>query len=404
MNAMGRQRVTLLAAAATVVCAAACSSSGSPSGGASGGSAGSGAKSSGGSGSSGVDYAKAQLSKFSAVPTFKAPGPAFDVSGLRGKSMFVVPATSNDFDNAIQAQMKAIAGKYGVKYTAYNNQGSPAEWASGLNAALSQKPDLIVLNTALDPRQVAAQMKQAKAAHIPVLATHFFDEGFSQGLKTSCGGTADLCTSGLTATVNAPFDAATRVEADQVIADSNGKGHALIITANDAAPTAGMVDAAKDEFAKHCPGCKVDVKNISIAEWATKIQPEVQTALTRDPQLKYIMPLFDYGASFAASGINAAGKAGQASIVSYNGTQNVLALMQKGNLVKLNVGESLNWLGYAFMDQAFRVMAGPPPVPQHTPIRAFTKDNVGELGTPPDITKGYGDSYVQGYTALWKTS
>jgi ribose transport system substrate-binding protein len=401
---MRRQRIKLLGAVAALLCAAACSSGGSGGGHSTTGGGASGGADGGSSGSSGVDYAKAQLSKYSAVPTFTAPGPAFDVTSLRGKSMFVVPATSNDFDNAIEAQMKAIARKYGVKYTEYNNQGSPAEWASGLNAALSQKPDLIVLNTALDPRQVAAQMKQAKAAHIPVLATHFFDEGYAESLKTACGGTADLCDSGLTATVNAPFNAATRVEADQVIADSNGKGHVMVITANDAAPTAGMVDAAKDEFARHCPDCKVDVKNISIAEWATKIQPEVQTALTRDPQLKYIMPLFDYGASFAASGINAAGKAGQASIVSYNGTQNVLALMQKGNLVKLDVGESLNWLGYAFMDQAFRVMAGQPPVSQHTPVRAFTKDNVGELGTPPNIAKGYGDSYVQGYTALWKTS
>lgn len=393
---MGYQRVKFLAVITVVVCAAAACSSG-------GGAAGTSTQG-GQSTSVGVAYAKAQLSKFASVPTFTAPGPAFDVSGLQGKHMFVIPATSNDFDNGIEAQMKSIAAKYGVQYTEYNNQGSPSEWVAGMNAALSQKPDLIVLNTALDPRQVSAQMKQANAAHIPVLATHFFDEGYAQSLNTSCGGTAELCANGLTATVNAPFNAATRVEADQVIADSNGKGHVLVITANDAAPTAGMVDAAKDEFAKHCPGCKVEVQNISIADWATKIQPEVQTALTRDPQLGYIMPLFDYGASFAASGINAAGKAGQASIVTYNGTQNVLALMQKGNLVSLDVGESLNWLGYAFMDQAFRVLAGQPAVPQHTPIRAFTKDNVDELGTPPDITKGYGDSYVQGYTDLWKTS
>lgn len=399
VNGMGRQRVKFFAVIAVVVCAAAACSSGGSGGGAAGTST-----QGGDSADAGVAYAKTQLSKFSSVPTFTAPGAAFDVSGLRGKHMFVIPATSNDFDNGIEAQMKSIAAKYGVRYTEYNNQGSPSEWVAGMNAALSQKPDLIVLNTALDPRQVSAQMKQATAAHIPVLATHFFDEGYSQGLNTSCGGTAELCANGLTATVNAPFNAATRVEADQVIADSNGKGHVLIITANDAAPTAGMVDAAKDEFATHCAGCKVEVQNISIADWATKIQPQVQTALTRDPQLKYIMPLFDYGASFAASGINAAGKAGQASIVSYNGTQNVLALMQKGNLVSLDVGESLNWLGYAFMDQAFRVLAGKPTVQEHTPVRAFTKDNVDELGTPPDITKGYGDSYVQGYTDLWTTS
>ena len=382
------------AAAATLLTVAGCSSSGS---------SGSGAGSSGSTagGDSGTAYAAAQLAKLANEPSFTAPGTAIDVAKLKGKSVFVIPATSNDFDNGVEAQMKTIAGQYGIKYTEYNNQGSPAEWVSGMNAAISQKPDLIILNTALDPRQVSAQLKQAKSAGIPVLATHFFDEDYSKSLGTPCGGTAELCSAGLTATVNAPFNAATRVEADQVIADSKGKGHVMVITASDAAPTAGMVEAAKDEFSQHCPGCKVDVVDIPVSEWATKIQPQVQTALTSDPNLKYIMPLFDFGASFAASGINAGGKAGQVSIVSYNGTQNVLQLMAKGNSVLMDVGESLNWLGYAFMDQAFRVMAGQPPVDEKTPIRAFTKANVGVLGSPPDITKGYGTSYADGYAKLW---
>lgn len=397
---MGRstnQRVLFISMLAVVaLVAAGCSSSSSSSS--------SSAAATTSASSDGVKYATAQLQKYSGVPTFTAPGPAFDVSKLKGKSMFVIPAASNDFDNTIEAQMKTIAAKYGVKYTTYTNQGSPAEWVAGLNAGLSQHPSLIVLNTALNPAQVSAQMKSAKAAGIPVLATHFFDQDYSKTLGTSCGGTSDLCAAGLTATVNAPFNAATKLEADKVIADSNGKGHVLIITANDAAPTAGMVTAAQQEFSQYCPACKVTVQNISIADWATKIQPQVQTALTVDPDLHYIMPLFDYGASFAASGINAAGKQSTTKIVSYNGTQNVLAMLQKGDMVALDVGEPLNWLGYAFMDQAFRVMAGVPTVQENTPIRAFDKSNIGDTGTPPDVSKGYGDTYIQGYEQLWKTS
>lgn len=393
-----RRAVLPLTVAAVTVLAAACSSSSSSTSGSGSGSSGSA------DGGAGVTYAQQQVAAAAAVPTFTAPGPAVDVSKAKGKSVFVIPAASNDFDNAIEAQMKKIAQNYGVKYTTYTNQGSPNEWVAGFNAALAQHPSLIILNTALDPSQVKAQMESAKAANIPVLATHFFDEQYSKSLGTPCGGTAELCSSGLTATVNAPFDAATRVEADQVIADSGGKGHVLLISANDAAPSAGMVSAAKAEFAVHCPGCKLSVQNISVADWSTKIQPQVQTALTKDPDLKYIMPIFDFGASFAASGINAAGKGASAKIVSYNGTQNVLALLQKGNIVQMDVGEPLNWLGYAFMDQAFRVLAGVAPVPENTPIRAFTKSNIADTGTPPDIAKGYGDAYIAGYQGLWKAS
>ena len=384
---------TIVLAAAATALVAACGSSG--------GTAAGPAASAKGNGSADVSYAQQQLAKYAAIPTFKASGSAFDVSSLRGKSMFVIPAASNDFDNTIEAQMKQIAARHGVKYTEFSNQGSPAEWVAGFNAALNAKPDLIVLNTALNPSQVKAQMQSAKAAHIPVIATHFFDKDYSKSLNTPCGGPAELCAAGLTATVNAPFNAATRVEADHIIADSKAEGHVLLISASDAAPSDGMVAAAKSEFADHCGSCSLQVLNLSIADWSTKIQPAVQAALLRDPKIAYIVPIFDFGASFAASGINAAGKAATVKIVSYNGTQSVLTMLQKSGPVQMDVGEPLNWLGYAFMDQSFRVMAGQAPVEQNTPIRVFTKANIAETGTPPDVAKGYGDAFIQGYQSLW---
>lgn len=315
----------------------------------------------------------------------------------------MVPATSNQYDNTIQDQMKKVAEQYGVKYTNYPNQGQPTQWVSALNQAISAKPDMIILNTALDPRQVLAQIKAAKSAGIPVIATHFFDQDYSDSLGTSCGATQDLCDAGLTATVNAPFNLATRVEADWIIKDSDSKAHVMVITANDAAPTAGMVDAAKDEFAKQCPDCQVDVQNVLISDWPSKIPTLVSTALTRDPDLRYILPLFDFGAPYAATGIITAGKSDSVKIVSYNGTQSVLQLLQNGGPVAVDVGEPLNWLAYAFMDQAFRVLAGVAPVAnEHTPIRLFTAANVGETGTPPTVTGGYGDAYIDGYQKLWQ--
>jgi ribose transport system substrate-binding protein len=356
---------------------------------------------SGASSSAGVDHATAQLAAASGLPTFTAPGPAFDISKVKGKSIFVIPAADNEFDGTIQTQMKALADQYGVKYTACANQGTPNEWVSCFNTGLSQNPDLIVLNSALDPNQVKAQMALAKAKNIPVLATHFFDEQYSQSLNTACGGTAELCDAGLTGTVNAPFDAAVKLMADYVISKSNGQGHALVISANDAAPSAGMVSAIQQEFTDNCPGCTVDVQNVAVADWSTKVQPLVQAELAKDPKLSYVLPIFDFGASFAQSGINIAGKQGKAEIVSYNGTPNVLQQLQAGSAVTMDVGEPLNWLGYAFMDQAFRLLAGVAPVPQNTPIRVFTSTNIADAGNPPTADKGYGDAYIKGYTDLW---
>jgi ribose transport system substrate-binding protein len=348
-------------------------------------------------------YSRDQIAQYEGAPAFIAPGPAFSVSKLRGKSIAVIPATSNEYDNTIEAQMKAIAAQYGVNYTEYPNQGQPTQWVSALNQAIATKPSLIILNTALDPRQVLPEVEQAKAQGIPVIATHFFDQTYSGTLHTSCGAPASLCAAGLTATVNAPFDLATKIESDWIIADSGAHAHVLVITANDAAPTAGMVAAAQAEFHQHCPGCQVTVANVLVSEWTTKIPTLVQTALARDPNLHYVLPLFDFGAPYAANGVNLAGKAGQVKIVTYNGTQSVLAMVENHSSVAVDVGEPLNWLAYAFMDQAFRVLAGvAPAADEHTPFRVFTAANVAETGTPPTVTGGYGNAYLQGYQQLWQ--
>jgi ribose transport system substrate-binding protein len=177
----------------------------------------------------------------------------------------------------------------------------------------------------------------------------------------------------------------------------------LVITASDAAPTAGMVAAAKAEFSQHCAACQVTVANVLVSDWTSKIPTLVQTALTRDPDLHYVLPVFDFGAPYAANGVNLASKTGQVKIVTYNGTQSVLQMVESHSAVAVDSGEPLNWLGYAFMDQAFRILAGATPVAdEHTPFRVFTAGNVAATGTPPTVTGGYGNAYIQGYKDLWK--
>lgn len=352
-----------------------------------------------------VAYAAAQVAKYMGAPKFVAPGPAFDIAKVRGKSMAVIPAAANEYDNTIEAEMKTLAARYGVHYTEYPNQGEPTQWVAAMNQAIATHPSLIVLNTALDPRQVLPEVEQAKAKGIPVIATHFFDQTFSASLHTKCGAPATLCADGLTATVNAPFDKATQVEIDWIIAHSNAHAHILLITANDISPTAGMVAAARAEVAKHCPDCVLHVANVLVSDWTTKIPTLVETQIARDPKLGFVLPLFDFGAPFAANGIALAGKTGKVQIVSYNGTQSVLQMLEQHTAVSVDVGEPLNWLAYAFMDQAFRVLAGVKPLADEmTPIRVFTRANVHVTGTPPTVTGGYGNAYVKGYQQLWKSS
>ena len=101
----------------------------------------------------------------------------------------------------------------GIKTTIYTNQAQPSQWAAGVNQAIAQKPDLIMLQGAPDPRVLQPQLIAAKKAGIPVLVTHFFEE-------------SDPMPPNVTALVRVQFNQAARLEADWTIVDSGGKANA----------------------------------------------------------------------------------------------------------------------------------------------------------------------------------
>jgi ribose transport system substrate-binding protein len=72
--------------------------------------------------------------------------------------------------------------------------------------------------------------------------------------------------------------------------------------------------------------------------------------------------------------------------------------------MQMDAGEDPAWIGWALMDQTFRVVAGVPAArSEHTALRVFDHADVGQAGTPPRIDQGYGNAYVAGYERLWGT-
>jgi ribose transport system substrate-binding protein len=338
---------------------------------------------------------KANVEKYKALPTFTPPGEAIDPSSLKGKSMFLIPLVPNPFNQNIQDTMKSIADKVGMKFTLYPNQGKASEWVQGMNAAVTAKPDIIVLSTAPDPRVLQPQLEAAKKAGIPVLVTHFYDDASEN--PPACDG----CAAGVTALVTAPFNVAGKAAADWIIQDSNGKGNVLVIGAADILPSPATVKVVTTELSEACPGCKSTVINIPVADWNTKVQGEVQAALNKDPNINYVYPLYDAMVAGAVPAVQTVGKAGKVKVVSYNGSPYALKFIQDGNIVAMNVGEDTVGIAYASMDQAFRILLGKPTVDQRTPIRIWDDTNVADAGTPPEVGKGYGTALSSGYSKLW---
>lgn len=343
-----------------------------------------------------VAGARAQIEKFRGIPEFVPPGPEFDAGRkLRGKTIFEIPITSEvPFVAAVERGMKQAAGEVGAKLVVYPNQGQPTQWAQGIRTAIAQRADAITL-LAQDPALLGPQIAQAEKAGIPVIVLRTTGEG------ERCQSDPDGKVYGRTC-VPGPFEQAGRLEADWAIQATNGTADVLVITSNDARSTSPLMRGLRDEFRRRCPTCKTTAVDVPIPEWAARIRSEVQSALVRDPKIDYVIPIYDSMSQFVVPAIRAARAAGRVRIAAFNGTPFVLKLTQDGDIVAMDVGENLSWLGWAAMDQTFRVIAGEQPVKsEHTPLRVFDDGNVADAGRPPRFDAGYGNAYVSGYRRMW---
>lgn len=336
-----------------------------------------------------LEAAQAVVDEYMAVPAFNPPGPAFDTSGLAGMTIFDIPLNSTIPTAQLkQTTYRQILDEIGVNLIIHENQGGVNDYAAGMNAAISQAVDLIILDGAPNPELLGPQIQQATDAGIPVLVTHFFDEEeeWPEGFSL----------------VPAPFNLSGKLEANWITVDSGGDANVLVIQAAEANPSEGLVGTIENEFAAVCgDGCGVTVINVPVNEWSSKVQGEVQSALIRDPEINYVLPLYDFGVPFANAGVVAAGR-DDVKIVSFNGTPSVLKMIQDETAVVMNAGENPQWLAYANMDQALRILAGEEPVEsENTPLRIFDASNVEQAGVPPALGTGYGDEYVTGYRELW---
>jgi ribose transport system substrate-binding protein len=341
---------------------------------------------------------KAEIDKAKTTPSFQVPGPAFDASKAKGKTVVNISLNSTvPFNQIVDASMEEAGKAAGVKVVQYTNQGQVSQWVQGVQSGIDQKADAIVLEGSPDPKLLGPQIAAAKAAGIPVISTHLYDESYvDRALKEQPN---------ISAFVDAHHYRAGALMADYAIQNSGGHVNAYFVTSNEVQPSAGIASAFKDELSKNCSNtCKVEIVNIPISDWATKVPTQVQTALLKDPSINYVVPVYDGMTPFLVTGITQAGKTGSVKIVAYNGTASVLKMIQDKNLVVAEVGEPLEWLGWANMDQVLRVLSGVAPVKsEKTPLRVFDSSNVDETGKPANQKAGYGDpsEFKNGFLKLW---
>jgi ribose transport system substrate-binding protein len=351
----------------------------------------------GGGGGDAQATAKAAIDKAKEVPQFDLEAESFDASKASGMTVFNIPVSSAiPYVAAVDKEMQKVAKERGIRWVQFENQGNPTQWASGMNQAISQKADLIILDAGIDPKLLIPQLRRAKSANIKVLVNHLYQNGEAPDQQI-----LDL----IDGYITVPFHESGELSVQYAVADGgcDAVKSTLIINAKEVPPSQGIVDAMTAKLAELCPDAKPKVVNVPVVDWGTKIAPEVQSALSADPNMKWVLPIYDSMSIPAIAGIRAAGKAANVKVASYNGTPDVMKLIESGDNMAADMGENIEWLAYANMDQAMRILTDGPIIKdgnENTPLRVFDDSNVKEAGAP-EYVKGFGTSYIDGYKKLW---
>ena len=339
-----------------------------------------------------MDAAKALVAKHREAPTFDAPGKPFDAKAcMADKKMFVIPLTSaNPFNAEISRGMKQAADMIGFELREWENQLKPDQWIQGIATAVAEGYDIIDLQGGLPPEFLVPQITEARNAGVKVTTTHNYD-ATTQPTPDFLDGSArtDYVTIG-------------KIIAAWAMQQTDGKVNAIVLGPDEITPTAPLRDAIIGYLKDNCPDCKTTYINTPVAEWGTKIQPAVQAALLADPDVNYVLPVYDSMSQFIVPAIQIAGREGKVKIVSYNGTPFVLDMMRDGNIVEMNVGESLGWVGMAGVDANMRMLCGEGEVTKlNTPAFIFDYSNVETAGVPATFNDGYGDVHIAAFRKLW---
>jgi ribose transport system substrate-binding protein len=343
----------------------------------------------------GVAEAQAIVAKASEAPTFAAPAGvgAVDVAALKGKKVAII--------NLVKAvpiltqwedEMTTALEGSGVEITSVDGKFDPNEWGRGIEQAIAAKADVIFL-LGVPPTAVAPQIAEAKKAGIPVLASL---QGYA---GKSVAAVADL-----TGDIGFDYRTPGKLMGAWFVADSQGKGNALIMSSDDNSSSPDVWGAMEEEIARLCPDCKVKREDSTVPQWSDgTLQQRTKALVQEDPTITHILAVYDGMTLAIEPGLVEAGVADKIRVAGFNGTPAVMANVQKGTAVKMDVGNPNMWFSAGAADAIYAVLTGKKPIEDPgVPFRIFTPENLTGVDTSKeDPNNWYGIDPLGGYRALW---
>lgn len=333
-----------------------------------------------------------ELEQYTVQGEYTLDADPIDVKSIMAdKSVYVIPASvSTPFNAEACGTMLDICSDLGIKADWYSTNGTIDSWIAAIETAVNQNYSIIGGFSGVIPEVLSSQIEYAESKGIPHVDLHFHD--FAD---------ADSCDA--TYCLPAGYEEAGRVLALWAIQSTGGEGDVAIVTSRELDASIAMEKGIESAFEEFAPDMGRDYIHVVVTDWATKIQTEVQSALLANPDIKYVIAIYDVMTTYVVPAIEAVGKTGEVKICTYNGSPHALDFVNQG-LVEMDLGESLDNMAYCLLDQMFRISGGMDPLPsENPPFFMWTEDNVASA-IGPDGKAGYGgydQSYKEFYKELW---
>jgi ribose transport system substrate-binding protein len=335
-----------------------------------------------------VATAKAAVVKALQPPTQIGQTVPLPSKAVSGKSIIFVsnglPATAQ-IAGGVQQAAKAAGWSYS---TAAYDAANPSTLQAALRTALQKKPTVVAEAGTPQTQFGASTIAAYAAAGVPIIEGSTFPISASQTLIAGPAGGASEQSIGKTL-------------ADWFIADSNGKGTALLESVTAFPVLLQYANAFRSEVSRLCPGCSVKTIQITAAQVGSgALIPAVVSDLRANPTLKYVF--FDNG-EFADGIVSALSAAGITNVKIGGRSMDAqgLAEMQQGK-ESAWTGSSYSLQGNAIMDTALRWVMKAPGAANNIviPHQLITQANAAQTKAPYALPA---DGLAQ-YKKLWRVS
>ncbi|MFA4927112.1 MAG: substrate-binding domain-containing protein [Patulibacter sp.] len=287
----------------------------------------------------------------------------------------------NSISNGIKAGIETL----GYDYERCDVGKSPDGPNRCFTTAINAKPDVIVIN-AIGVAGAADGYAAAEKAGIPVVALFTGDPEGAGGVAVQVG--VDGCAQ------------QGQILADAIAVKSDGKANVLFAGEKSQGCSVARLAGFEERLPESCADCPSKVVQFNAGTMQESLPQQLQAELNQNPDLNWIVGVFDSAAQIANTQVQQAGKQEQISVAGMDADPaNIDVMLDKG-VQQLDVAFAFAETPWAAADAAARVYSGVE-VPKGVPANIFlvTQENTDQL---PDTKVWDGpEDYQAQFKALW---